>query len=155
MSGDAHHITQPPPDGRGAQRAMIRALQTAGLAPDQISYINAHATSTPIGDDIEQRAIAEVFGPAVESLAVSSTKGAIGHLLGAAGSVEAIFSVLAVRHGVAPPTVNLKEPSPFVLPGLIGVGGGGAGRLPLGPRAVLSNSFGFGGTNTALVFANV
>ncbi|KAI3436110.1 hypothetical protein D9Q98_002168 [Chlorella vulgaris] len=149
MSGDAHHITQPPADGGGAQLAMLRALARAGLAAEQICYINAHATSTPQGDDIEQRAIAAVFG--ADSLpAVSSTKGATGHLLGAAGAVEAIFSLLALRYGIAPPTVNLTSPDPALLAGLVA---GTPRRLPTGPRAVLSNSFGFGGTNAALVFA--
>ncbi|KAI7836640.1 hypothetical protein COHA_009525 [Chlorella ohadii] len=160
LSGDAHHITQPPPDGIGAQLAMQRALRQAGLAPQQVCYINAHATSTPQGDDIEQRAIAAVFGEVATSaapagggppLAVSSTKGATGHLLGAAGAVEAIFALLALRHGVAPPTANLTAPDPPLLAGLVA---GSPATLPQGPSAVLSNSFGFGGTNAALVFAS-
>lgn len=159
LSGDAHHITQPPPDGIGAQLAMRRALSQAGLEPGQVCYVNAHATSTPQGDDIEQRAIAAVFGEAATAaqprsgrcLAVSSTKGATGHLLGAAGAVEAAFSVLALRDAVAPPTANLASPDPPLLAGLVGPQ---ARTLPAdSPRAVLSNSFGFGGTNAALVFA--
>ena len=227
LSGDAHHITQPPPDGIGAQLAMRGALRQAGLRPRDICYINAHATSTPqgerglgwvwgcgaawpaageqphlgagwlggrpwpamhawivwtgcaavggpcfegthclrrppaaasAGDDIEQRAIAAVFGEAATSasppgggppLAVSSTKGATGHLLGAAGAVEAIFSLLALRHGVAPATANLADPDPPLLANLVA---GQPCALAPGPRAVLSNSFGFGGTNAALVF---
>ncbi|EFN53239.1 hypothetical protein CHLNCDRAFT_59740 [Chlorella variabilis] len=158
LSGDAHHITQPPPDGIGAQLAMRGALRQAGLRPRDICYINAHATSTPQGDDIEQRAIAAVFGEAATSasppgggppLAVSSTKGATGHLLGAAGAVEAIFSLLALRHGVAPATANLADPDPPLLANLVA---GQPCALAPGPRAVLSNSFGFGGTNAALVF---
>uniref|UniRef100_A0A0A9D093 beta-ketoacyl-[acyl-carrier-protein] synthase I n=1 Tax=Arundo donax TaxID=35708 RepID=A0A0A9D093_ARUDO len=115
MSGDAHHITQPQNDGRGAILAMKRALDQSGLRADEINYLNAHATSTPLGDAVEANAIKSVFGDHVTSggLAFSSTKGAIGHLLGAAGSVEAIFSVLAIHHGVAPPTLNLEQPDPL------------------------------------------
>ncbi|GLT94116.1 hypothetical protein SLE2022_118740 [Rubroshorea leprosula] len=114
MSGDAHHITQPHTDGRGAILAMTRALKQSGLHPNQVDYLNAHATSTPLGDKVEATAIRTVFSDHATSgaLAFSSTKGAIGHLLGAAGAVEAIFTVLAIHHGVAPLTLNVNEPDP-------------------------------------------
>ena len=149
LSADAYHVTQPPQDGAGARLAMTRALTSAGLSPLDIGYVNAHATSTPIGDDIEQRAIAAVFGEATSGLLVSSTKGAVGHLLGAAGAVEAAFAILASWYGEAPPTVNLKNPEPHVLPGLIGTS---SVVLDVDRPAVLTNSFGFGGTNASLVF---
>ena len=153
MSGDAHHITQPPPDGAGAALAMRRALVGAGLSPEDVGYINAHATSTPIGDEVEQRAIASVFGKNDLQKGnfpkVSSTKGAVGHLLGAAGAVEAAFAILAGYYRKAPPNCNLECPEPALLPGLMGTE---AEDLPSGRLAVLSNSFGFGGTNASLVF---
>uniref|UniRef100_A0A7R9VUQ5 beta-ketoacyl-[acyl-carrier-protein] synthase I n=1 Tax=Chlamydomonas euryale TaxID=1486919 RepID=A0A7R9VUQ5_9CHLO len=149
MSGDAHHITQPAADGAGAALAMARALKGSGVSVDDVAYINAHATSTPLGDEVEQRAILRVFGRShVACLAVSSTKGATGHLLGAAGAVEALFTVLALRDGLAPPTVNLKHPSPALLPGLVS---DVYTQLPPGRKAAMSNSFGFGGTNTSLL----
>ena len=150
MSGDAHHMTLPPEDGRGGADAMHNALDDAGLAAEAIEYVNAHGTSTPAGDVAESRALETVFGAAARRVAVSSTKSMIGHLLGAAGAVEAIFSVLALRDQVAPPTINLDTP--------------GAGcHLDYIPhtardmqiRHVLSNSFGFGGTNGSLIFARV
>jgi 3-oxoacyl-[acyl-carrier-protein] synthase II len=148
MSGDAHHVTAPAEDGNGAFRSMRNALKRANLAPDQIDYINAHGTSTPLGDEIELGAVKRLFGDHAFKLSMSSTKSAIGHLLGAAGSVEAIFSILAMRDGVAPPTLNLENPSPGC-------------DIDLVPkqakerkiRHVLSNSFGFGGTNASLIFA--
>jgi 3-oxoacyl-[acyl-carrier-protein] synthase II len=148
MSGDAHHVTAPAEDGNGAFRSMRNALKRANLAPDQIDYINAHGTSTPLGDEIELGAVKRLFGDHAFKLSMSSTKSAIGHLLGAAGSVEAIFSLLAMRDGVAPPTLNLENPSPGC-------------DIDLVPkqakerkiRHVLSNSFGFGGTNASLIFA--
>ncbi len=148
LSGDAHHITAPSEDGDGAFRAMGMALKRAGLAPDQIDYINAHGTSTPLGDEIEIRAVKRLFGDAAYKLSMSSTKSAVGHLLGAAGSVEAIFSILAMRDSMVPPTLNLDNPSEGC-------------DLDLVPhtakkkeiRATLSNSFGFGGTNASLIFA--
>jgi 3-oxoacyl-[acyl-carrier-protein] synthase II len=148
MSGDAHHITAPADDGDGAFRAMRNALRRAELDPEQIDYVNAHGTSTPLGDMIELGAVRRLFGSALESMSMSSTKSAIGHLLGAAGSVEAIFSILAMRDNVAPPTLNLDNPSD---------GCDGVDLIPHKPRerkidAVLSNSFGFGGTNASLVF---
>ncbi|KAG1677901.1 hypothetical protein FOA52_001319 [Chlamydomonas sp. UWO 241] len=150
-SGDGHHVTQPQVDGDGALLAMSRAMQGSGVALEDVVYINAHATSTPQGDEVEQRAIARLFGPHLcESLAVSSTKGATGHLLGAAGAVEAIFTVLALRDCVAPPTANLTQPSPALLRGLVG-------PRPLalrpGRKAALCNSFGFGGTNACVLLA--
>ena len=149
MSGDAHHITAPPDDGRGAALAMEAALRRAGLAPSAIDHVNAHATSTPLGDAVELRALRAVFGDALPGITVSSTKGSVGHLLGAAGAVEAIFAVLAIRDGVAPPTLNLEDPDPAA-EGL-DLAPGEARRRPV--RAALSNSFGFGGTNASLVFA--
>ena len=148
MSGDAYHITAPTEDGRGAYRAMQNALKRAKLNVDQIDYVNAHGTSTPLGDEIELGAVKRLFGDHAYKLSMSSTKSAIGHLLGAAGSVEAIFSILALRDGVAPPTLNLENPSDGC-------------DIDLVPRQAkerkvryaLSNSFGFGGTNASLIFA--
>ncbi len=150
LSGDAYHITSPAEDGSGGFRAMQAALKRSGLAPEDIGYINAHGTSTPMGDEIELRAVERLFGGASDNLAMSSTKSSIGHLLGAAGSVEAIFSVLAMRDGVVPPTLNLENPSAETKLNLV----------PLKAQekkvsAVLSNSFGFGGTNASLVFKAV
>lgn len=148
MSGDAHHITAPAEDGNGGYRAMQAALKRAGLTPSDIDYVNAHGTSTPLGDEIELGAVKRLFGDAAYKIAMSSTKSAIGHLLGAAGAVEAIYSVLAIRHGVIPPTLNLDNPS-------VGC------DINLVPhtaqqrkvRRALSNSFGFGGTNASLIFS--
>jgi len=147
MSGDAHHITAPAEDGSGAFRAMRNALSRAKLAPDQIDYVNAHGTSTPLGDEIELGAVKRLFGESVYKLSMSSTKSAIGHLLGAAGSVEAIFSILALRDGVVPPTLNLENPSPSCDIDLVPLK---AKQRPV--RYALSNSFGFGGTNASLIF---
>ena len=152
LSGDAHHITAPHPDGVGAALAMQRALQGSGLPPASITYINAHATSTPVGDEIEQAAILRVFGAqGVQHIHVSSTKGATGHLLGAAGAVEAAFTVLALRDRAAPATCNLEEPDPQLLPLLVR---GRPATLPGGPVAAMCNSFGFGGTNASVLFAS-
>jgi 3-oxoacyl-[acyl-carrier-protein] synthase II len=147
MSGDAYHITAPSEDGSGAVRSMKNALKRAGFAPERIDYINAHGTSTPLGDEIELNAVKRVFGDHAYKLSMSSTKSAIGHLLGAAGSVEAIFSILAIRDGVVPPTLNLENPSE----------GCDLDLVPLKAkerkvRYALSNSFGFGGTNASLIF---
>jgi len=147
MSGDAYHITAPSPDGDGAYRSMQAALKRANVAPAEIDYINAHGTSTPLGDELELGAVQRLVGNAGGRISMSSTKSAIGHLLGAAGAVEAIFSVLAIRDGIAPPTINLDNPSVETAIDLV----------PHQARkreidVVLSNSFGFGGTNASLVF---
>ena len=147
MSGDAYHITSPAVDGLGGFRSMRAALKRSGLSPDDISYINAHGTSTPVGDEIELRAVEKLFGSISGDLAMSSTKSAIGHLLGAAGSVEAIFSVLAIRDNVLPPTLNLDNPSVETDINLVP-----NQAQEKNVTAVLSNSFGFGGTNASLVF---
>lgn len=147
MSGDAYHMTLPPPDGDGARRAMVQALRDAQINPDAVDYINAHGTSTPAGDKIESDAAKAVFGEHAYRLAMSSTKSMTGHLLGAAGGVEAIFSILAMRDQVAPPTINLDDPEPGCdlnyVPRV-------AQERPI--KVVLSNSFGFGGTNGTVVF---
>jgi 3-oxoacyl-[acyl-carrier-protein] synthase II len=147
MSGDAHHITAPAEDGDGAYRSMRNALKRAGLGPDKIDYINAHGTSTPLGDEIALGAVKRLFGEHAYELSMSSTKSSIGHLLGAAGSVEAIFSILAMRDRVVPPTLNLENPSPGCDIDLVARE---AKERPV--RYALSNSFGFGGTNASLVF---
>lgn len=147
MSGDAYHITSPPEDGEGARKCMAAAMQDAHTDPSAIDYLNAHGTSTPVGDKGETLAIKRAFGDAASSLPVSSTKSCTGHLLGAAGVVEAIFSILAIRDQVLPPTINLDNPDPEC-------------DLDYVPhtareakvRTVISNSFGFGGTNASLVF---
>jgi 3-oxoacyl-[acyl-carrier-protein] synthase II len=147
MSGDAHHITAPSESGDGAFRSMRAALKSAGVSPEEVQYVNAHGTSTPLGDDLELGAVERLWNGAADGLAMSSTKSAIGHLLGAAGAVEGIFSILAIRDGVAPPTLNLEKPSR---------------ESPIDRVAkeaqerriavALSNSFGFGGTNASIVF---
>ncbi|HEX3943527.1 MAG TPA: beta-ketoacyl-ACP synthase II [Rhizomicrobium sp.] len=150
LSGDAHHITAPAEDGDGGYRAMRMALKRAGLSPADIDYVNAHGTSTPLGDEIELRAVERLFGNSAGQMSMSSTKSSIGHLLGAAGAVEAIFSILAIRDQIVPPTLNLDNPSVET-------------ELDLVPhnakkrdvKSVLSNSFGFGGTNASLIFAAV
>lgn len=147
MSSDAFHITLPPDDGDGARRCMELALKDAGAAPGDVDYINAHGTSTPAGDAIETRAVKAVFGECAKSLAISSTKSMIGHTLGAAGGIEAIFCVLAIRDRAAPPTVNLENPSPDCDLDYVP---GAAREIEIG--VALSNSFGFGGTNGTLVF---
>jgi 3-oxoacyl-[acyl-carrier-protein] synthase II len=151
LSGDAYHVTSPAEDGDGGFRAMKAALKRANVTPDQIDYVNAHGTSTPLGDDIELGAIKRLFGDSVKKTAISSTKSAIGHLLGAAGAVEAIYSVMAIKDGILPPTCNLDDPTEV------------AAGINLVPHTaqqkkvnvVLSNSFGFGGTNASLVFRKV
>ena len=147
MSGDAHHITAPAEDGDGAFRCMSAALKRAGISAADIDYVNAHGTSTPLGDEIELNAIQRLVGNAAAKLTMSSTKSAVGHLLGAAGAVEAIFSLLAIRDGVAPPTINLDNPSVETPIDLVA---NTPKQMPI--RTVLSNSFGFGGTNASLVF---
>jgi 3-oxoacyl-[acyl-carrier-protein] synthase II len=146
LSGDAYHITAPAEDGDGGYRAMQMALKRAGMMPSDIDYVNAHGTSTPLGDEIELKAVERLFGNAAERVAMSSTKSSIGHLLGAAGAVEAIFCILALRDQICPPTLNLDNPSVDT-------------KIDLVPhkakkreiRAALSNSFGFGGTNATLI----
>ena len=147
LSGDAYHITAPAEDGDGAFRCMSSALKRAGIGPSDVDYINAHGTSTPIGDEVELKAVERLLGPAVASVSMSSTKSAIGHLLGAAGAVEAIFSVLAMRDQIVPPTLNLDHPSVETVIDLVPHH---AKRRSI--EHVLSNSFGFGGTNASLVF---
>jgi len=150
LSGDAYHITAPAEDGDGAFRCMSAAIKRAGIAPGDIDYINAHGTSTPMGDEIELAAAERLFGQATSSLAMSSTKSAIGHLLGAAGAVEAIFSILAIRDNVAPPTLNLDNPSVETPINLVP-----HNAQSMTIDTVLSNSFGFGGTNASLVMRRV
>jgi 3-oxoacyl-[acyl-carrier-protein] synthase II len=150
LSGDAYHVTAPAEDGNGGYRAMAAALKRAGMRPEDIDYINAHGTSTPLGDEIELGAVKRLFGKHAYELSMSSTKSAIGHLLGAAGSVEAIYSVLAINHDVAPPTLNLDDPSESCDIDLVAHS---ARHRPI--RNVLSNSFGFGGTNASLIFSEV
>ena len=150
MSGDAYHMTLPPEDGRGAAAAMNNAIRDAGIAVDKINYINAHGTSTNAGDVAESRAVETVLGTAAQQVAVSSTKSMVGHLLGAAGAVEAIFSILALRDQVAPPTINLDNPDE----------GCTLNYVPHTAQqraihSVLSNSFGFGGTNGSLLFSQL
>jgi 3-oxoacyl-[acyl-carrier-protein] synthase II len=148
LSGDAYHITAPSPDGDGAFRCMSMAVKRAGISVDDIDYINAHGTSTPLGDEIELGAVQRVVGNAAGRISMSSTKSCIGHLLGAAGAVEAIFSILAIRDGVAPPTINLDNPSvetPIDLVPHV------ARKRDI--NTALSNSFGFGGTNASLIFS--
>ena len=147
LSGDAHHITAPAPDGDGAYRCMQMALKRAGVTPAEIDYINAHGTSTPLGDEIELNAVHRLAGNAAGKVAMSSTKSMTGHLLGAAGAVEAIFSLLAIRDQVAPPTINLDNPSVETPIDLVPHK---AQKRPI--EVALSNSFGFGGTNASLVF---
>ena len=147
MSGDAHHITAPPEDGSGARRSMVNALKDASLNPSEVQYINAHATSTELGDKAETFAMKDAFGEHAKTLAISSTKSMTGHLLGAAGVVEAIFSLLAIRDGIVPPTINLHNPGPDCdldyVPNT-------ARKLKV--DIALSNSFGFGGTNGSVIF---
>ena len=146
MSGDAYHVTAPASDGDGAYRCMTSALKRAGLQAHEIDYVNAHGTSTPLGDEIELRAVERLMGNRTAELTMSSTKSSVGHLLGAAGAVEAIFSILAIRDNIAPPTLNLDNPSVET-------------QIDLVPKTakkkeintVLSNSFGFGGTNASLI----
>jgi 3-oxoacyl-[acyl-carrier-protein] synthase II len=150
LSGDAYHITAPAPDGDGAFRCMKAALKRANISPADIDYINAHGTSTPLGDEIELGAVQRLIGNAAAGLSMSSTKSSIGHLLGAAGAVEAIFSILAIRDQVAPPTINLDNPSVETPIDLVPLQ---AKKRPI--SVALSNSFGFGGTNASLVFRKV
>lgn len=149
LSGDAHHITAPPPDHEGAERAMRAACRNAGIEPSQIDYVNAHGTST-MADTIELGAVERLLGDAASSLVMSSTKSATGHLLGAAGAIEAIFSILAIRDQVAPPTINLDNPDVETVVDLCA-----NEKRPAKIDVALSNSFGFGGTNASVVFGKV
>jgi len=151
LSGDAYHVTAPHPEGSGAYRSMAMALKKAGMTPADIDYINAHGTSTPPGDELELGAVRRLFGDAISGVSMSSTKSAIGHLLGGAGAVESIFCILALRDQIVPPTINLDTPSE---------GCAGVDLVPYKAkkrqvRAVLNNSFGFGGTNASLVMKAV
>ena len=151
LSGDAYHVTAPHPEGSGAYRAMEMAMKKSGLALADIDYVNAHGTSTPLGDELELGAVRRLFGPALETMSMSSTKSAIGHLLGGAGAVESIFCILAIRDQIVPPTLNLDNPSESCV---------GVDLVPhvakkRHVKAVLNNSFGFGGTNASLVMRAV
>ena len=146
MSGDAHHITAPAENGDGAFRAMRNALNDAQISVDQIDYINAHGTSTPLGDEAELSAMRRLFGSHADTVSMSSTNSALGHLLGAAGAAEAVYSILSLQHQVCPPTINLHEP----------LDGGETDLVPLTAKersisVAMSNSFGFGGTNASLI----
>jgi 3-oxoacyl-[acyl-carrier-protein] synthase II len=151
MSGDAHHITAPADDGDGGLRAMQAAIKRAGLVPSDIDYVNAHGTSTPLGDVIEAKAVARLLGDDIGTVSISSTKSATGHLLGAAGAIETIYSIKAVETGILPPTLNLNDPEDDLA------------RFDLVPlksrkrqvRNAMSNSFGFGGTNASLIVGQV
>ncbi len=150
-SGDAHHITSPPEDGNGAERCVLAALNDAKKNPEDINYINAHGTSTPVGDKIEIKSIRKVFSKNLDKIKMSSTKSSIGHLLGASGSVESIYSILSIKDGKLPPTLNLISPMPEAE---------GLDLIPLNSidqkvNCVLTNSFGFGGTNASLIFKSI
>lgn len=153
MSGDAHHVTAPAVNGRGAELCMRAALRDAGLRETSVGHVNAHATSTPAGDEAESKAIGRVFGDHGRGVLVSAPKGAIGHLLGAAGSVEAIFTVLAVRDGVVPPSLNLESTEIEVDLDYVRGGAREWGEVKGRRRTALTNSFGFGGTNASLCIA--
>jgi len=148
LSGDAYHITSPSPDGDGGYRAMKAALDRSGLQASDIGYVNAHGTSTPLGDEIEVKAVERLLGDSAKTACMSSTKSSTGHLLGAAGAIEAIFTILALRDQIAPPTLNLEDPSVDTELDLVPLK-----AKPINARAAMSNSFGFGGTNAALIFA--
>jgi 3-oxoacyl-[acyl-carrier-protein] synthase II len=150
LSGDAYHITSPSEDGDGAYRCMAAALKRAAIDVSEIDYVNAHGTSTPLGDELELKAVERIMGNAAGKLSMSSTKSAIGHLLGAAGAVEAIFSILAIRDGIIPPTINLDNPSVETAIDLVPKQ---AKRKEV--NVALSNSFGFGGTNASLILRRV
>ncbi len=150
LSGDAFHITAPAQDGDGAYRSMSAALKRAGLTASDLDYINAHGTSTPLGDEIELGAVERLVGNAASKISMSSTKSSTGHLLGAAGAVEAIFSILAMRDGMAPPTINLDNPSVETAIDLVPHK---ARQRPI--NVALSNSFGFGGTNASIIVRRI
>ncbi|MGQ5702635.1 beta-ketoacyl-ACP synthase II [Sandaracinobacteroides sp. A072] len=151
LTGDAYHVTAPHPEGRGAYRSMEMALKRAGIGPEAIHYVNAHGTSTPMGDELELGAVKRLFGDAIKGVSMSSTKSAIGHLLGGAGAVESIFTLLAMRDQIVPPTLNLDDPVD---------GAEGVDLVPWKAKerkveAVLNNSFGFGGTNATVIFRKI
>lgn len=148
LSGDAYHITSPAPDGDGGYRAMKAALRNSGLDASEIGYVNAHGTSTPMGDEIEVKAVERLFGEHAETMCMSATKSMTGHLLGAAGAIEAIFTILALRDQMAPPTINLDNPSVDTPIDLVP-----HTAKPIKAKAAMSNSFGFGGTNAAVIFS--
>jgi 3-oxoacyl-[acyl-carrier-protein] synthase II len=152
MSADSHHIAAPEPEGAGASRAMVEAVERAGLSPKDIVHVNAHATSTPVGDVAESNAIRRAFGDDADGMPVSATKSMTGHLLGAAGALESVLTVLAVHHRLAPATINLDDFDPAIR---LDVVHGEARKLPEGDIAALNNSFGFGGHNVAMVVASV
>jgi 3-oxoacyl-[acyl-carrier-protein] synthase II len=152
MSSDAHHIAAPEPDGAGASRAMVEAVERAGITPADVVHVNAHATSTPVGDIAESNALRRAFGDAVDGMCVSATKSMTGHLLGAAGALETILSVLAIRERTAPATINVEDRDPEIT---LDVVHGEHRSLPGGDIAVLNNSFGFGGHNVALVIKSI
>lgn len=151
MSSDAYHLTSPEPTGRGQIAAMERAIANAAIAKNDIHHINAHATSTTVGDLIEARAIRTLLGDTADQVKLSATKSLTGHLLGGAGALETIFSILAVRDRVAPPTINVENPDPELTLDLVRTT---PRDLPTGDIAALNNSFGFGGHNVALVVRN-
>ena len=151
MSSDSHHIAAPEPEGAGASRAMIEAVERAGVRPQDVCHINAHATSTPVGDVAEANAIRRAFGDATDAMAVSATKSMTGHLLGAAGALEGVLTVLAVHHRIAPPTINIENLDPAVN---LDVVRDTPRELPAGDLVALNNSFGFGGHNVALAIKN-
>ncbi|MES2722963.1 MAG: beta-ketoacyl-ACP synthase II, partial [Pseudomonadota bacterium] len=150
LAGDAYHITSPAEDGDGGFRAMQMALKDAGIPPSEIDYVNAHGTSTPMGDEIELGAVTRLMGDHAKDISMSSTKSATGHLLGAAGAIEAAFACLAIRDQIAPPTLNLDNPSVETVIDLIP-----HKAKPMAIEYALSNSFGFGGTNASVVFKKV
>jgi 3-oxoacyl-[acyl-carrier-protein] synthase II len=152
MSADSHHIAAPEPEGAGASRAMVEAVERGGLTAADIVHINAHATSTPVGDVAESNAIRRAFGDAADGMPVSATKSMTGHLLGAAGALEGVLTILALQHRVAPATTNLDDMDPEIN---LDVVRGEARTLPEGDIAALNNSFGFGGHNVALTFKSV
>jgi 3-oxoacyl-[acyl-carrier-protein] synthase II len=152
MSSDSHHITAPEPEGAGASRAMREAVESAGLTPKDVVHINAHATSTPVGDVAESNAIRRAFGSDADGMPVSATKSMTGHLLGAAGALEGVLTILAVHHRVAPATINVDDLDPKID---LDVVRGEARKLPEGDIAALNNSFGFGGHNVAVLFTSV
>ena len=148
MTSDAHHITAPDPEGTGAARAVLRALKQAGAQTTDVVHINAHATSTPVGDIAEYTALHKVFGDHLANIAVSATKASTGHLLGGAGAIEAIFTVLAIKNRIAPPTINLDNQDPEIPLDVVTE----PRVLPEGPIVAISNSFGFGGHNAVVAF---